>query len=130
MSKSSSSSQVQWRGSTRWKQGWSGSWKGRLLSDCSTRAESRADSRRARDDGLAHDAGSRAADDSHRPAALAEDAFRPIYVQKQRQCSLRGHGGPHPSEGTTRRGEASPRTEVRGGCRGRDNVQRPHHGHP
>ena len=68
---------------------------GRLLGDRFTRADPGADVRRARDDGLAHDAGSPAADDSHRPAALAEDALRTIYFKNRGKCSLRGHGGPH-----------------------------------
>ena len=43
---------------------------GRLLSDRVTRAESRSDIRRTRDDGLAHDARSPAAEDRYDPTPL------------------------------------------------------------
>ena len=52
---------------------------GRLLSARFILAESRADFRRACDDGLAHDAGSPAADDSHRPAVhRRQSAMLPV----------------------------------------------------
>ena len=66
---------------------------GRLHNSRCTCAESRADFRRARDDGLAQDAGSPAADDSHRPAALPEDALRTICGKNIGRRCLRAHGG-------------------------------------
>ena len=61
---------------------------GRFLSERFTREESRADIRRTRGDGLAHNAGSPAADDSRDPAPLPKNALRAHSIEnKVRRCS-------------------------------------------
>ena len=90
--------------------------KGRLHSGRFTCAKARADFRRARDDGLAHDARSPGVDDSDHPAALTEDAFRTIHVKNKGRRCLRGHGDRYSSTRTTRRGKAPLRAKVPG-CR-------------
>ena len=52
-------------------------------------------SRRTRDDALAHDGGSLAADDSHDPAPLLQNALGGHSVENKGGCGLRGPGTPH-----------------------------------
>ena len=65
---------------------------GRLLSDRFTRAKSRADIRRTRHDGLAHDAGSLAADDSHDPAPLLPKCAQSTQYRKPRSAAYEAMG--------------------------------------
>ena len=102
---------------------------GRLPSDRFARAESRADFRRGRDDGPAHDAGSTAADDSHRPVSHAETFSEQSTSRTKGDAACEAMMAFNPSTRTTRRGEAPPRAKVRGCRRGRVNLQRRHQGH-
>ena len=120
MSKSSSSSHAKWQGSTRWKQGRSGSWKGRDDSPATTSPVSEQ------------------VPDEHVTTALhtmqdhpettvifrrrSQKTFSEQSASKKkvRRCS------PCPCTRKTRKGEAPLRAEVRGGVCGRDHLQRRH----
>ena len=122
--KSSSSSHAKWQGSTRWKQGRSGSWKGRDDSPATTSPVSEQ------------------VPDEHVTTALhtmqdhleqttfifqrrSQKTFSEQSASKKR-CDAACEASPCPCTRKTRKGEAPQRAEVRRGVRGRDHLQRRH----
>ena len=89
MSKSRSSSHGPWQGTAQWKHGCYGAWKGWDDSSATVApAQNREQvSDETRHDGLAHDAGSLTADDSHDPAPLLLNCAQSTEYQKQRRCA-------------------------------------------
>ena len=125
MSKSSASSRVQWQGSTRWKQDWSGSWKGwddswattspisEQISDEHVMATLHAM--------LDHcSISQKFPKGAHKKRSLSNPS------QEQRPTSSERRGGPYQSTRKTGRDEAPLSAEVGRGVRGRDVVQRHH----
>ena len=100
---------------------------GRLLSDLFTRAEQISHEHVTT---ALHDAGSPAADDSHRRASLEGNTVRASRTKDERKFRLWGHGGCHSSTQRTTRSEACLRSKMPGCRRGRDDLQRSHQGHP
>ena len=103
MSKSSSSSHAQWQHSVEARLELRLERMIRLYSDRFTCAESKAVFRRTRDDGLAHGAGLPAADDSHRPASLAEYSSLNNPRQEQRATQFTRPWRPSPKHASDKK---------------------------
>ena len=97
VSKSSSSSHVPWQGSTRW-QGWSGAWKGWDDSSATVspvqNPEQISDERATT---VLHTMQDRLQQTTVIAQRRSQNMISEQSMEKQRQCSLSGHGGPHPS---------------------------------
>ena len=128
MSKSSASSRVQWKGSTRWKQDWTSSWKGWNDSWATTSPISEHIS----DEHvmttlhamLDHcSISQKFPKGAHKKRSLSNPS------QEQRSTSCERRDGPFPSTRKTGRGVTPITAEVGLGVRDRDVVQRHHKGY-